>query len=175
MNVGQKHFWRMIPFKSYLHQSKMKTIATIQNTPIVEETDGRVHFKADADIDCDGLGGNPQHDRYFQPDTFYHHNGKALTAETEAYIVVPPAIVRNTKGVVMGCRARVTNTLNGKVCEAVVGDLGPTKKVGELSVHAAELLGINANPNTGGEERFVILYELWPGVPAPGYSLQAAS
>lgn len=157
----------------------MKLLGTIQNCEIIEDDTGRVFFTADADVDCDGLGSNPHHDPYFQNDTFLHHNGHALTAEVTPFVVVPPLIVRGTKGVVMGCRAKVTNTRNGKWTWAVVADLGPSRKIGELSVEAAERLGLSGNPNTGGTGEHVILYELWPGVEATvdgiTYQLQHAA
>lgn len=145
----------------------MKALGTFTSegyTSIVwEDDDGRVHFEGDMDIDCDGSGGNPHHDPYFQPDTTLHLNGEALNAELVPFIVVPPLIVHGVKGIVMGCLARVTNSRNGKQAWAVVGDVGPTKKLGEGSPRVADLLGINPNPNHGGEDEKVLLYEIWPG------------
>lgn len=146
----------------------MKVLATIQGVEIIEHDDGHVSFLADADIDCDGSGGNPDHDPYFQPDTTLHHrDGTALNAYTESFIVVPPAIVKGVPGIVMGCKARVYYRQTGDITDAVVGDLGPTKKVGELSVHCARKVNMPSNPNVGGDDDFrMTLYELWPGVPA---------
>lgn len=157
----------------------MRTLAVIQGCTITERDDLSVVFNADADVDCDGLGGNPHHDKYFQPDTFYHHNGHALTAEKVPYVVVPPVVVRATKGVVMGCKVIVTNLKNGKVVHAVVGDLGPTRKIGEVSVLCAERLGLSGDPNTGGTDEHIIKYEIFPGIPAEvdgePYELQHAA
>lgn len=156
----------------------MKILGIIQGCEIKEDTDGRVEVVADADIDCDG-GSNPHHDPCWQPDTLLHLHGHAIDAESVPYIVVPPLIVRETRGTVMGSQARVTHLENGRTCMAVVADLGPSRKIGELSPAAARLLGINPNPNTGGEERHIIRYELWPGLPAVvdgiTYTLQHAS
>lgn len=153
----------------------MRIIETIQGCEIIEESDLRVHFVADADIDCDG-GSNPFRDPCWQPDTTLHHGGKAIDAEAVPFIVVPPVIVKKTLGAVMGCRARATNTLTGACVDCVVADIGPTRKIGELSPAAAKAIGINANPVSGGEESRIILYELWPGTPATvrgvTYSLQ---
>lgn len=147
-----------------------RILATISGpegtTEIHEDDDGRVHFLADADVDCDGSGGNPHHDPYYQSDTTLHHDGRALNAEAVPFIVVPPIIRQKTKGVVMGCQARITNTRNGDTCMAVVGDIGPRTKTGELSCEAARRVGLSGNPNTGGTDSKIILYELWPGKPA---------
>lgn len=151
----------------------MNTIATIQGQPvwrITPENDGqkeRVFFTGNADIDCDGSGGNPDGDPYFQPDTSLHHNGKALNSYKERFIVVPPVVCQKTKGVVLGCKARVHYLRRATYCDAVVGDTGPSSKVGELSVACAEKLGMDGNPNYGGEDRMdMVIYELWPDIPA---------
>lgn len=130
----------------------------------VLEEDGRVFFVADADIDCDGSGGNPDRDPYFQPDTTYHHNGKALNAYEVPFIVVPPAIIRLTKQTVLGCAARLTYAKTGKSCQCIVGDIGPTFKLGECSPAAAKLVGIPPSPVNGGVSDYdLVTYELWPG------------
>ncbi|NIE63157.1 glycoside hydrolase family 75 protein [Burkholderia sp. Ax-1719] len=95
-----------------------------------------------------------------------------VDAQTVPYIVVPPLIVTSTRGVVRGCLARVT--WNGQVVDCVVADLGPTNKIGELSIAAADALGIPSSPRNGGRNQPDVLYELWPGVAAPGYELQPA-
>lgn len=111
--------------------------------------------------------------------TWYKHPGKAdddpaayVDAETVPYIVVPPIIVRKTAGIVRGCKARVTR--GDKVVDCVVADLGPAKKIGELSIAAARVLGLNPSPRHGGTEQQELLYELWPGIAAPGFVLQHA-
>lgn len=146
----------------------MKLLATIQNCPIWEADDGRVFFTADADIDCDGSGGNPDHDPYFQPHTTLKHaDGTDLNAYTESFIVVPPAIVKGVRGIVMGCQARVHYLRTGEIKPAVVGDSGPSAKVGELSVHCAQTVKMPSNPNYGGDSDFrMVVYELWPGTHA---------
>ena len=111
--------------------------------------------------------------------TWYKVPGLALDdpaayvdAQTVPYIVVPPIIVQHTAGVVRGCRARAT--LNGRSVDCVVADKGPSTKIGELSIAAAVALGIPSSPRSGGRSQHDILYELWPGVPAPGFVLQHA-
>lgn len=109
--------------------------------------------------------------------TWYRHPGKArsdpsayVDSETVPYIVVPPIIVQKTAGVVRGCRARAT--WKGRSVDCVVADKGPSNKIGELSIAAARSIGLPPSPRNGGTEKPEVLYELWPGVAAPGYVLQ---
>lgn len=73
----------------------------------------------------------------------------------------------------------MTNTRNGKTCSAVVGDIGPHRKLGEISIACAAALGIDPSPTRGGEERHVVEYVIEPGVPAVvngiTYRLQSSS
>lgn len=148
----------------------MRVLAIIEGYTVTENDDGSVDWLAHARIDNDGRGpaqGDPDH----QDDTSLHERGigdskVALNAQTEAFIVVPPAIIYGVQGIVLGCQAQVWNRLNGKTTMAVVGDIGPSRKIGEMSCKCAVDLGIDPNPNTGGEDRAVIFYRIWPGKPA---------
>ena len=109
--------------------------------------------------------------------TWYRIPGKAkddpaayVDAETVPYIVVPPLLVQKTVGIVRGCRARVT--WKGRSVECVVADKGPRDRVGELSIAAARALGLPPSPRSGGTEKPEVLYEVWPGIAAEGFSLQ---
>lgn len=210
----------------------MSTLGTITNEgytcTITEESDGRVHFLADADIDADGANGQNGGPAAYKVDdsgtellanggmkivegkvicarswardvvildvdnepkvfpggviasmTWYRHPGKLrsdptayVDSETVPYIVVPSLIVQRTAGIVRGCRARVT--WKSKSVECVVADRGPSGKIGELSIAAARAVGLPSSPRSGGTVKPEVLYELWPGVAAPGYVLQGA-
>lgn len=89
-----------------------------------------------------------------------------VDAETIPYCVVSPLIRNAAKGVVLGCRCVMTNTENGKSVEGVVADIGPKKKIGELSIAAGRALGLNPSPRNGGTEDKIIHYQFWPGMPA---------
>jgi hypothetical protein len=111
--------------------------------------------------------------------TWYRHPIKLpsdpaayVDAETVPYIVVPPLIIQHTMGIVRGCKARVT--FNGKSVDCVVADRGPSNKIGELSIAAARAIGLPSSPRNGGTEKQEVLYELWPGIAAPGFELQRA-
>ena len=151
----------------------MKIIATLQGCEILLHNDGHISFLADCDIDCDGSGGNPEGDPYFQPDTTLHHEGKALDAYKVPFIVVPPAIVYGVPQLVMGCQARLHYRETGQSVMCVVGDLGPRLKVGEASVRAARRVGMPSSPITGGCGDFrLCLFELWPGKAALAEGIQ---
>ncbi|MGL4723002.1 MAG: hypothetical protein ACRCWW_00620 [Scandinavium sp.] len=95
-----------------------------------------------------------------------------VDSECVPYVVVPSLIVQKTKGVVRGCKARVT--WNGNSVDCVVADLGPKSKIGEISIEAARQLGIPESPKNGGIKAAEVFYEIWPGIVAPGFVLQPA-
>jgi hypothetical protein len=139
-----------------------RLIATIENENITELDDQSVHWRAKAAIDSDGVG--PHHgDRTAQDQTSYKPD---LNADVDRYIVVPPAIRDGVKGVVMGCQAQLTNTENGAYTDAVVGDIGPHNKLGEISCASATALGLNPSPVDGGVDAHIINYVIFPGRPA---------
>jgi len=147
------------------------TIGIIQGAPIelVEDIYGKetVFFVADADIDNDGSGGNPDNDPYHQDDTTLHGpDGVALNAYSVPYVVVPPLICQKTRGKVLGSECLLTHLGNNKQVLCVVGDIGPRAKIGEISPAAAKAIGVNANARTGGESRHIIDYEIRVGKPA---------
>lgn len=154
------------------------TLATIEGSPIehVIENDGTevVTFIAKAAVDNDGSGGNPEHDPDFQNETSLKNNGKSLNAETENFVVVPPAIIRGTRGKVLGSLVICHNQFNGLKARGVVGDIGPHAKLGEVSVAMAKALGLSGSPLSGGTDDKVIEYTIYVGKAAPGYALQGS-
>lgn len=137
---------------------------------------GPCSVMADADIDVDGSG--PSHgDPDYQPDTTLHLNGKPLNADVDKFIVLPKPCINGVKGIVMGCQAHVF--YRGKSSAAVVGDSGPTYKIGEISRALAIALSINPSPTSGGVDDASVRYEWIPGVAAvvdgKAYDLQASS
>jgi hypothetical protein len=103
-----------------------------------------------------------------------------VDSATVPFIVVPPMIIKGVAGTVMGCRALVTNTKNGRTTEAVVADGGPKDHLGEISVACAIAIGVPTGrthaANGGGANTPSINYQLFPGVAAVvngvTYSLQ---
>ena len=124
-----------------------KVIETIEGNDVILEDDGRITYTAKAAIDADGSGpslGDPD----FQSDTSLHLGGKALDATKVRYIVVPPSIISAVTPRVLGCQAHVS--FQGNTVDAVVGDVGPHHKIGEISVKCAKDLGIPHSPTQGG-------------------------
>lgn len=142
-----------------------RLIATIENEPITERLTSVISWKSKAAIDVDG-SGDSHGDPYYQNDTSLHLDGKALNADVDRYIVVPPAIIKAVEEIVLGCQAIVVNTLNNKSTQAVVGDIGPHNKLGEISRATAIAIGIDGDPVSGGVDKHVISYRIYPGIAA---------
>jgi hypothetical protein len=136
-----------------------KRIETIEGHDIFLEDDGRITYTAKAAIDADGSEPSLR-DPDFQPDTSLHFNHKALDATKVPYVVVPPSIIDAVKPIVLGCQARIS--FRDKTVDAVVGDIGPSNKVGEISVACAEALNIPHSRVSGGVDDGVH-YEIIPG------------
>lgn len=118
-------------------------------------TKGAVFWEADMDIDCDGrvtAACSRKTDPSFLPDTaFQTSGGKPLDSARLPYVVVPgpgPLWNHTESGIAGGGVAAVI--YRGKVQYAVVGDTGPTGIIGEASYAAAQALGIDPDPKTGG-------------------------
>lgn len=139
------------------------TAEGFRTTAYERDEHGLCSMMADMDIDVDGIGlshGDP----YYQPDTTLHYNGKPLDSDVDKFIVLPPPLITAVAGIVLGCHARVF--YRDRVCDAVVGDVGPTRKVGEASRAVAIKLGINPSPINGGVDDASIRYEWFPGIAA---------
>lgn len=153
------------------------TLFTINNVNVNLNNDSSLTWVSCAMIDDDGSGpslGDPD----YQNDTTLHINGVALDATVVPYIVVPPQVRDCVAPIVMGCKAFVENLSNGLSTVAVVGDIGPHTKIGEISIETANRIGVPSSPTTGGIDDHVIKYTIWPGVPAVvdgiTYSLQSS-
>jgi hypothetical protein len=107
------------------------------------------------------------------------HPERYVDAYTVPYVCLPPSVRLRARGVVLGCMARVTNTLNDKSVVCVVADIGPASKIGEISMAAARAIGLEWNPRAGGTSARILDYEFWPDVPAEvngvTYDLQRAA
>lgn len=125
------------------------------------------YYECKLDIDNDGSGGNAAGDRFHQSDTSLHDpNGRALDASTIAFAVLPldrserPAKLPGLPdfGHDLGLKlgdigvAFWRRGTSGPVQSVsfIYGDKGPANKIGEGSVHMANALGINSDPNRGG-------------------------
>jgi hypothetical protein len=88
---------------------------------------------------------------------------RAVDATAVAYVVVNPHVRLNAKGVVIGSKAVVT--YQGKSVDAVVADVSGPYDIGEISIAAAQALGIAPSPRHGGVGSGV-QFEFWPGTAA---------
>jgi len=86
---------------------------------------------------------------------------RAVDAWSVPYVVTNPHVQRNAAGVVLGCLATVE--YQGRSISAVVADVGPSGRIGEISVATAKALNIPSSPLSGGVSRFEVSYTLYPG------------
>lgn len=141
--------------------------SSMQSPVDVFSKNGAVYFHGGMTIDCDGRPGsvcNAQTDPYYQAQTaFQQSDGQHLDAADLPFAVIPLASdtwdyrqhgIRGGDLVLMAYKDRF-------VC-GVVGDLGPTYRIGEASNAAAVALGINGNPRSGGVGSGVT-YVVFPG------------
>lgn len=135
---------------------------SIEHCIVYEYDDGRLMYVAKGRIDDDGKG-QAHGDKFHQKETSLKPD---LDADTECYIVVPPQVQLATKDIVLGCQALVKYRRTGLEVKAVVGDIGPRNRLGEISIACARAVGINPDPNVGGEDTNLVEYHIWPGVPA---------
>lgn len=103
-----------------------------------------------------------------------------VDAASVPYIVLPGHWRAQAIGVVLGCKASITDTKTGKILMASgVLDFGPKAKLGEASIACAKFFGIPASPKNGGTSEKRFIYTFFPGVPAEingvTYQLQPAS
>lgn len=140
-----------------------KLLATIEGQPITWDGE-KMSFHGRGRIDNDGTGprnGDPSH----QSNTSLHHNGKPLNAEHDRFIVLPPQLIKLVKPIVLGCQVLVFPP-HGEAKHAVVGDVGPKTKLGEISTCLARDLGIDSNPVSGGLDSAKLFFVVYPGVAA---------
>jgi murein DD-endopeptidase MepM/ murein hydrolase activator NlpD len=139
------------------------------NTPVsIYSKDGAVFWTSGMSIDCDGQPGskcNLEADPYFQPNTSWNQSdGKPLKAESLPFVVVPlPSPVWDFRKSGIQGGDLVAMVYGDKYVFGVVGDQGPTKRIGEASYAAAAALGINPDPLRGGVNSGVT-YVVFPGV-----------
>ena len=92
-----------------------------------------------------------------------------LDSEHVVFAVVTRFFRLHTPGVVLG--SKVVMKYRGQIVTGIVGDVGPN--FGEMSIAAAQALGIPPSPRNGGVENGV-QYRFYPGVAVPGFELQPA-
>lgn len=82
-----------------------------------------------------------------------HNPRRFVDAATIPYVVLPPEGFKHAK---LGDFAIIVNLQNGKVAGGIVADeSAPELPMGEGSMVLAKMLGIDANPRTGGIKKSV--------------------
>ena len=88
----------------------------------------------------------------------------AVDANLVPYSVVNPIVRKRARGIVLGCH--VVISYGSKAVAAVVADVGPEGKIGEMSIAAAKALGIPGGPRGVGDLSGPVTWHLYPGIPA---------
>ena len=132
-------------------------LKTLQGSQVL--SDGSLAFKAGAAIDVDGSGGSHGDPCKQWETSLKTSDGKSLNADNTPYFVLPPQVAKKY-GIKPGDLGTIS--YNGKTIPAIFGDVGPKNKIGEVSRYAAQQLGINASPTSGGVSSGVS-YNVFPG------------
>ena len=144
----------------------LKIISIIENCPLNLDTEDNIlSYLACGRIDTDGTGLS-HGDKWHLKETSLKLDGKSLNADEDPFIVIPGKIVKGVKPVVLGSKVILINTKNNRSAAGVVGDIGPDNRLGEMARCLAIKLGVDPDPNTGGEDSHVIQYHIFLGVPA---------
>ncbi len=101
---------------------------------------------------------------YFRQDFDFIDRRRWVDAEAVPYMVLPGSIRQLCKGVVLGCKARITRTTDGKFVDGVYADSSGSN-IGECSVFAAKVFGEQWSASNG-DERKIYEYQFWPDEPA---------
>jgi len=100
----------------------------------------------------DGIGPNPGY--YVSTTALYEKSFPIndcrhwVNSEEIPYFVIPPTLA--AVGAKQGDYGVIINEKNGKQVYTIIADSGPRSKYGEMSVAAANALGIRSNPRNGG-------------------------
>lgn len=133
----------------------------------VMKKNGAVYWHSGMSIDCDGQPGsrcNQTTDPWFQSQTAWNQSdGRPLKAEVLPFVVIPlPSEIWNYADSGIKGGDLVVMAYKDEYVFGVVGDLGPSHRIGEASYAAASALGISPNPKTGGTANGVT-YVVFPG------------
>ncbi len=160
------------PVSSDKYKTDFELGATV---PICSLT-GAYFWKADMDIDCDGLSSpqcNHNTDPWYQAQTSAQDShGRWLDAATLPYVVIPLPSNRfnyHNRDIQLGQVVAVI--YNGKLRFGVFGDEGPSQIIGEASYAMATALGIDPDPASGGVDSGVT-YIVFTGNDAVAHRLE---
>ena len=119
---------------------------------VITKADGTPYIQEGGPFDGFCLSSTALVDHHY-PETDYR---RFVDATRIAYISVPPAILK--LGVKLGDGALVADRETGQSIQCIVADVGPKKRLGEVSVLAAQGMGfVDSSPRTGGADRGIIV------------------
>lgn len=109
---------------------------------------------------------------YFVSPTALQREGYKVTdprryydAETVPFVVVPGGTKATPRyadwGLHLGEDAIVTHSRTGKTVRAIVAEVGPGNRIGEVSIAVARALGIPDSAINGGEDSAIIDYTIY--------------
>ncbi len=154
---GAKHSYRLDnrrpPALDDIHASAGYPNGSWHNVLVRDPKDSHVPY-----VDIEGFCVSMT--SYFREDYPYTDRHRWVDAETVPYIVLPGSIRQLCKGVVLGCKARITRTTDGRVVDGVYAD-SSGGNIGEVSVCTAQHFGSQWNANCG-DDRKIYEYEFWP-------------
>jgi len=151
----------------YENQASNENASDFMGESPIMMASGPLTYNGQVKLDDDGTG--PSHnDKHHVDDTAYHRNNKPLNADVDSYIVAPGWLL--AQGVKPGNRADITvyfytyawymsggrpviisSTQHTKSISSIVGDVGPVgDSVGEISIKAAQDLGLGIKERSGG-------------------------
>ncbi|GII26314.1 glycoside hydrolase family 75 protein [Planosporangium mesophilum] len=158
---------------SVVSQGRYRTVGNATSATVDICGSGSAYFwKADMDIDCDGVSTsncNSRTDPWYQPQTAYRTSkGGYFQSDATHFFVIPASSSRfsySSAGIRPGTVAAVI--YRGAVVYAVFADVGPSNVIGEASYATARDLGINPDPRYGGVESGVTYIIFKGNVPSP--------
>lgn len=161
-------FWDDAQFSTEQFQSLVYGGVLVFNTPAGTV----IAFTADADVDTDGPGGNKQVDPWWMPDTALRYvDGTSCNSRTFPGIVTPPGL-RREFGMALGDYGFVL--WRGALVPVQVYDIGPMRKIGEVSLFTARNSGVApssqsdkqaaTNGNNALDVVYVVFVKSGPGV-----------
>lgn len=118
---------------------------------VIVGPDGRPIIQKDGPGKGHCLSPTALQDHNFPVDDYRRY----VDSSTIPYISIPPQLER--LGVRLGDAALVACRKTALSIQCVVADIGPRKRLGEVSIAAAKGLGFNANPRNGGIDHGVIV------------------
>jgi glucose/arabinose dehydrogenase/plastocyanin len=147
-----------------------KTDSENSRTIPVCRLNGAYWWRADMDIDCDGVTTtqcNKNTDPAYQNDTSLHTSGgQPFNAATMPFVVIPSTNSTwnfSQKNIQLGAVFAVV--FNNRIEYGVFADTGPTDIIGEASYAMATNLGIDHDPANGGTDG-PVWYVVFPGTHA---------